>query len=61
MANYVHFSVGPVERLVHREIRWDIEPVGRWLWVFHDLHRVESALVNGRQGVWTLPTRLKRE
>ncbi|MCY4653282.1 MAG: ASCH domain-containing protein [Dehalococcoidia bacterium] len=29
--------------------------VGRWLWVFHDLRRVEPVSTNGRQGVWTLP------
>ena len=29
--------------------------VGRWLWVFQDLRRVEPVPVNGRQGVWTLP------
>ena len=29
--------------------------VGRWLWVFHDLRRVEPVSINGRQGVWTLP------
>ena len=28
MANYVHFSAKPVERLVRREIRWGIEPFG---------------------------------
>ena len=29
--------------------------MGRWLWVFQDLHRVESIPINGRQRVWTLP------
>ena len=29
--------------------------MGRWLWVFQDLRRVEPVSMNGRQGVWTLP------
>ncbi len=29
--------------------------MGRWLWVFQDLRRVEPVPINGRQGVWTLP------
>ena len=29
--------------------------VGRWLWVFQDLRRVEPISISGRQGVWTLP------
>ena len=28
MADYVHFSDGPVERLVQRKFRWGIEPFG---------------------------------
>ena len=35
--------------------------VGRWLWVFQDVHRVEPLSINGRQGVWTLPTTLAAE
>ena len=34
---------------------YDDFSVGRWLWVFQDLRRVEPILINGRQGVWTLP------
>ena len=30
--------------------------MGRWLWVFQDLRHVEPVSINGRQGVWTLPT-----
>ena len=29
--------------------------MGRWLWVFQDLRRVEPVSINGRQRVWTLP------
>ena len=29
--------------------------MGRWLWVFRDLRRVEPVSINGRQGIWTLP------
>ena len=32
--------------------------MGRWLWVFQDLHRVEPISINGRQGVWMLPAEL---
>ena len=32
--------------------------VGRWLWVFQDLRRVEPVPINGHQGAWTLPTAL---
>ena len=35
--------------------------VGRWLWVFQDMHRVQPVQINGRQGVWTLPTVIASE
>ena len=35
--------------------------VGRWLWVFQDLQRVEPDPTNGRQGVWTLPAAVAAE
>ena len=43
------------------EARIAVDPYGdfsvcRWLWVFQDLRRVEPVSINGRQGVWTLPT-----
>ncbi|MCY4653142.1 MAG: hypothetical protein OXC95_08260 [Dehalococcoidia bacterium] len=35
--------------------------MGRWLWVFQDLRRVEPVSINGRQGVWTLPAAVAAE
>ena len=35
--------------------------VGRWLWVFQDLHRVKLISINGRQGGRTLPTWIAAE
>ena len=35
--------------------------VGRWLWVFQDVRRVDPVPINGRQGVWTLPATLVAE
>ena len=35
--------------------------VGRWLWVFQDLRRVEPISIDGRQGVWTLPAAVAAE
>ena len=35
--------------------------VGRWLWVFQDLRRVEPVSINGRQGIWTLPAEVVAE
>ena len=35
--------------------------VGRWLWVFQGLRRVEPILINGRQGVWNIPTTVAAE
>ena len=35
--------------------------VGRWLWAFQDVRRVEPLPIDGRQGVWTLPTTLAAE
>ena len=35
--------------------------MGRWLWVFQDVRRVDSVPINGRQGVWTLPSELVAE
>ena len=34
---------------------------GRWLWVFQDLRRAAPILINGRQGVWNLPTTVAAE
>ena len=35
--------------------------MGRWLWVFQDLRRVEQISIDGRQGVWTLPAAVAAE
>ncbi len=35
--------------------------MGRWLWVFHDLRRVEPVSIDGRQVVWTLPAAVAAE
>ena len=35
--------------------------MGRWLWVFQDLRRVEPVSIDERQGVWTLPAALLAE
>ena len=35
--------------------------MGRWLWVFQNLRRVQPIPINGRQGVWTLPTTVVSE
>ena len=43
------------DAMISRDVYGDFS-VGRWLWVFQDLRRVEPISINGRQGVWNLPS-----